>query len=153
MKNIIFSAIVGFAPAMAIAGGHTDFAGHGTGVTTDTKTIETTAGTHVQQTSSDVWIYDNPPEGFHEAIMAKCNYFSAFAAGMPQPVGGVGTCQAQDPDGDISLWNGTFQIDGTVLFAVVAGTGKWAALTGAKFQGKTRQSLGDASVYDFKPVN
>jgi hypothetical protein len=44
-------------------------------------------------------------------------------------------------------------MDGTILFAVVAGTGKWATLTGAKFQGKTRQSLGDASVYDFKPVN
>ena len=75
------------------------------------------------------------------------------ATSTSQPVGGVGTCQAQDPDGDISLWNGTFQMDGTILFAVVAGTGKWATLTGAKFQGKTRQSLGDASVYDFKPVN
>ena len=51
MKNIIFSAIVGFAPAMAIAGGHADFAGHGTAVATDTKTIEATSGTHVQQTS------------------------------------------------------------------------------------------------------
>ena len=35
MKNIILSAIAGFAPAMAIAGGHADFAGHGTAVTTD----------------------------------------------------------------------------------------------------------------------
>ncbi len=153
MKNIILSAIAGFAPAMAIAGGHADFAGHGTAVTTDTKTIEATTGTHVQQTSSDVWIYANPPEGFHEAMMAECNYFSVFAAGMQQPVGGVGTCQAHDPDGDISLWNGAFQIDGTIAVTIVAGTGKWAALTGAKFQGKTRQSLGDASVYDFKPVN
>ena len=100
-----------------------------------------------------MWIYDNPPEGFHEAMMAECNYFSVFAAGMQQPVGGVGTCQAHDPDGDISLWNGAFQIDGTIAVTIVAGTGKWATLTGAKFQGKTRQSLGDASVYDFKPAN
>ena len=153
MKNLILSYILGLAPAIASAGGHADFAGHGTGVTTDTKTIEATTGTHVQQTSSDVWIYDNPPEGFHAAMIANCNYFSAFAVGMPQPVGGVGICQASDPDGDISLWNGAFQIDGTILMSVVAGTGKWAALTGAKFQGKTRQSLGDANVYDFAPVN
>ena len=78
-------------------------------------------------------------------MMAECNYFSVFAAGMQQPVGGVGTCQAHDPDGDISLWNGAFQIDGTIAVTIVAGT---AALTGAKFQGKTRQSLGDASVYE-----
>ena len=63
MKHIILSAVLGFLPATAFAGGHADFAGHGTGVTTDTKTIDSTAGTHVQQTSSDVWIYDNPPEG------------------------------------------------------------------------------------------
>ena len=34
---------------MAIAGGHADFAGHGTAVTTDTKTIEATTGTHVHK--------------------------------------------------------------------------------------------------------
>ena len=34
-----------------------------------------------------------------------------------------------------------------------SGTGKWAALTGAKFQGKTRNSLDGGTVYDFAPVN
>jgi len=98
-------------------------------------------------------MYDNPPEGFPEAMRVNCNYFQVFAAGQQQPSGGIGVCQAYDPDGDISLNNGIFQPDGTIAVTIIAGTGKWAALTGAKFQGKTRHSLGGGAVYDFKPVN
>ena len=47
MKHLILSSILGLAPAMASAGGHADFAGHGTGVTTDTKTIEAVSYTHL----------------------------------------------------------------------------------------------------------
>ena len=53
MKNIILSAIVGFAPAMAFGSGNADFVGHGTSVNTDIKTSEATSETHVQVTSSD----------------------------------------------------------------------------------------------------
>ena len=50
MKNVIVSAIAGFAPAMVLGGGHADFVGHGTSVITDIKTSEATSGTHVQVT-------------------------------------------------------------------------------------------------------
>ena len=69
------------------------------------------------------------------------------------PIGGIGACQTHDPDGDISLNTGIFQPNGTIAVTITAGTGKWAALIGAKFQGKTRHSLGGASVYDFSPMN
>ena len=145
--------VLWFTPALAIAGGHAGFGGHGTAVRSDANTTEATSGSHAQITTKDVWIYDNPAEGFHVAQKATCHYFQVFATGKQQPSGGTATCQAVDPDGDISLWNGVFQSTGTLAFSVITGTGKWAALSGAKFQGKTRNSLGGASVYDFTPVN
>ena len=36
-------------------------------------------------------------------MKVNCNYFQVFASGQQQPVGGVGTCQAHDPDGDCSV--------------------------------------------------
>ena len=39
------------------------------------------------------------------------------------------------------------------MVTVMAGTGKWAALAGAKTQVKTRHSMDGASIYDFSPEN
>ena len=153
MKKIIAATLLVLAPFVAFAGGHSALVGSGTGVRIDLKTIEGTSGTHVQVNTSDIWMYENPPEGFPKAMKVNCNYFQVFATGQQQPIGGIGTCQALDPDGDISLNNGVFQPNGTIAVTIIAGTGKWAALTGAKFQGKTRHSLGGGAVYDFKPVN
>ena len=153
MKKIIVAAVLVLAPFFAFAGGHSALGASGTGVRIDLKTIEGTSGNHVQATTSDIWMYENPPEGFHKAMKVNCNYFQVFASGQQQPIGGVGTCQAHDPDGDVVLNNGIFQPDGTIAVTIIAGTGKWAALTGAKFQGKTRSRLEGGVVYDFKPVN
>ena len=153
MKKIISTILLSLAPFVAFAGGHSALGGSGTGVRTDLKTIEGTSGTHVQVTTSDIWMYENPPEGFPEAMKVNCNYFQVFATGQQRPNGGIGVCQAHDPDGDISLVNGVFQPDGTIALTIIAGTGKWAALIGAKFQGKTRDRVDGGVVYDFKPVN
>ena len=153
MKSIIVTILLAFAPFVAFAGGHSNLSASGTGVRIDLKTIEGTSGNHVQATTSDIWMYENPPEGFPEAMKVNCNYFQVFAAGQQRPNGGIGVCQAHDPDGDISLVNGIFQPDGTIALTIIAGTGKWAALIGAKFQGKTRDRVDGGVVYDFKPVN
>ena len=153
MKKFIAATLLVLAPFVAFAGGHSALGGSGTGVRIDLKTIEGASGTHVQVNTSDIWMYENPPEGFPKAMKVNCNYFQVFATGQQQPIGGIGTCQALDSDGDISLNNGVFQPDGTIAVTIIAGTGKWAALTGAKFQGKTRHSLDGGAVYDFKPVN
>ena len=153
MKRIVVTILLSLAPFVAFAGGHSALSGSWTGVRTDLKTIEGTSGTHVQVTTSDIWMYENPPEGFPEAMKVNCNYFQVFATGQQRPNGGIGVCQAHDPDGDISLVNGVFQPDGTIALTIIAGTGKWAALTGANFQGKTRNRLDGGVVYDFKPVN
>ena len=153
MKRIISTILLSLAPFVAFAGGHSALGGSGTGVRTDLKTIEGTSGTHVQVTTSDIWMYENPPEGFPEAMKVNCNYFQVFASGQQRPNGGIGVCQAHDPDGDISLVNGVFQPDGTIALTIIAGTGKWAALRGAEFQGKTRLRVDGGVVYDFKPVN
>ena len=153
MKKIFSTILLSLAPFVAFAGGHSALGGSGTGVRTDLKTIEGTSGTHIQVTTSDIWMYENPPEGFPEAMKVNCNYFQVFATGQQRPNGGIGVCQAHDPDGDISLVNGVFQPDGTIALTIIAGTGKWAALIGAKFQGKTRDRVDGGVVYDFKPVN
>ena len=153
MKRVITTILLSLAPFVAFAGGHSALGGSGTGVRTDLKTIEGTSGRHVQVTTSDIWMYENPPEGFPEAMKVNCNYFQVFATGQQRPNGGIGVCQAHDPDGDISLVNGVFQPDGTIALTIIAGTGKWAALIGAKFQGKTRDRVDGGVVYDFKPVN
>ena len=153
MKKLITTIMFVLAPAVSLAGGHSALGGTGTGVRIDLKTIEGTSGNHVQATTSDIWMYENPPEGFPEAVKMNCNYFQVFPTGQQRPNGGIGACQIHDPDGDISLINGVFQPDGTIALTIIAGTGKWAALTGAKFQGKTRLRVDAGVVYDIKPVN
>ena len=153
MKKLIATIIFVLAPAVSLAGGHSALGGTGTGVRIDLKTIEGTSGNHVQATTSDIWMYENPPEGFPEAVKMNCNYFQVFPTGQQRPNGGIGACQTHDPDGDISLVNGVFQPDGTIALTIIAGTGKWAALTGAKLQGKTRLRVDGGVVYDIKPVN
>ena len=153
MKKLIATIIFVLAPAVSLAGGHSALGGTGTGVRIDLKTIEGTSGNHVQATTSDIWMYENPPEGFPEAVKMNCNYFQVFPTGQQRPNGGIGACQTHDPDGDISLINGVFQPDGTIALTIIAGTGKWAALTGAKLQGKTRLRVDGGVVYDIKPVN
>ena len=153
MKNAILAWIICFAPALAFAGGHSEYGGHGTGYTVDTKTIEAASGMHLYQKTKDVWMSDNPPEGFPAAVSATCNWFMVFATGQQQPMGGAINCQAVNPNGDIGLFNGTFQPDGTVAPILIAGTGHWEALVGAKWIGKTTEDLGVSSVYTFTPAN
>ena len=151
MNKLIAATIMSMAPAVAFAGGHSAFSGHGTGVTVDTKTIEASSGMHFQQTTNDVWIYDNPPEGFPAAVKATCNWFMVFAAGQQQPSGGAVNCQAVNPDGSIGLFAGTFQPNGTVEPTLVAATGQWAPFIGATWIGQTTNDLGGSSVYKFEP--
>lgn len=109
---------------------------------------------HVQNTTNDVWIYDNPPEGFPPKINATCNCFIGFAAGQEQPIGGSVTCAPVDPNGDIAFFNGTFLPDGTVMPVLIAGTRNWSASIGAKWIGVTQDNpSATSSVYTFTPTN
>ena len=154
VKNSLLTVAIIVAPTLALSGGHSAFGGVGTGITVNTNVMQGTSGIHVQNTTNDVWIYDNPPEGFPPAINATCNWFLGFAAGQEQPVGGSVTCQAIDPNGDIALFNGTFQPDGTVMPVLIAGTGNWSASVGAKWIGATQNNPSEtSSVYTFTPTN
>ena len=134
-KSIIaFAALL--IPSLAISGGHAELGGYGTGVTVDTHVMEGTTGGLVMQTTQDVWIWENPPEGFPAASTATCNQYIAFGA-TPQPIGGAFVCRSVDPDGDVTLNTGAFQPDGSALITSVAATGKWAAYIGASWIGKT----------------
>ena len=137
MSKIVIAFVVLLMPSLALAGGHSGLGGNGTGVVVDLKTMEGKSGVLVHQTTSDVWIYDNPPEGFPKATSATCSQFIAFAMGQEQPVGGSFTCQVVDVDGDVALQSGAFQPDGTALITQVAGTGKWTAFVGTQLIGKT----------------
>ena len=68
MKKFITVIFLVFVPFDAFAGGHSNLSASGTGVRIDLKTIEGTSGNHVQATTSDIWMYENPPEGFHKAM-------------------------------------------------------------------------------------
>ena len=154
MKSIIATTLMVFAPFVAFAGGHSTLGGSGTGVRIDLKTIEGTSGTHVQVTTSDIWMYDNPPEGFPKATSATCSQFIAFAMGQEQPVGGSFTCQVVDVDGDVALQSGALQPDGTALITQVAGTGKWTAFVGTQLIGKTDiQVDAKTSTYSWTATN
>ena len=154
MKNLVSAIIVGLLPSLATAGGHSGFGGHGTQVVVDSHAMEGTSGALVRNVGKDVWIWDNPPEGFPAATAAECTQYIAFSTGQQQPIGGAVTCRVVDGDGDVFLNTGTFQPNGTVLLTNVAATGKWAAYVGAQWEGKTDIQV-DAmtSTYSFKPVN
>ena len=112
-KSIIaFAALL--IPSLAISGGHAELGGYGTGVTVDTHVMEGKTGGLVMQTTQDVWIWENPPEGFPAASTATCNQYIAFGA-TPQPIGGAFVCRSVDPDGDVTLNTGAFQPDGSAL--------------------------------------
>ena len=81
MRKIVIAFVVLLMPSLALAGGHSGLGGNGTGVVVDLKTMEGKSGVLVHQTTSDVWIYDNPPEGFPKATSATCSQFIAFAMG------------------------------------------------------------------------
>ena len=154
MRKIVIAFVVLLMPSLALAGGHSGLGGNGTGVVVDLKTMEGKSGVLVHQTTSDVWIYDNPPEGFPKATSATCSQFITFATGQQQPVGGALTCQVVDPDGDVSIHMGAFQGDGTVLITQVSGTGKWAALVGSQVIGKTDIQIdAKTSTYSWTAVN
>ena len=153
MKKIVIVALLAVVPTLSFAGGHGDLGGHGTGVTIDTHVMEGKTGGLVMQTTQDVWIWDNPPEGFPAASTATCNQYIAFGA-TPQPIGGVFVCRSVDPDGDVSLNTGAFQPDGSAMITSIAATGKWAAYVGASWIGKTTIQAGEnGTVYTFTPTN
>ena len=152
MKNIFATMTLLLFPFIAFAGGHSELGGHGTGIIADTKVFEGKTGMLVQNMTQDVWIWDNPPEGFDAATNASCIQTISFAKGQEAPLGGTVTCTVVDETGDVFINTGTFGGDG-VLLTLVGGTGKWAAYTGAQWRGKNRLSLAGGSIYDFSPVN
>ena len=153
MKNLATAALLTCFPALVFAGGHGSLGGHGTGVTIDTHVMEGKTGGLVMQTTQDVWIWDNPPEGFPAASTATCNQYIAFGA-TPQPIGGTFVCRSVDQDGDITLNTGAFQPDGSAMITSIAATGKWAAYVGASWIGKTTiQACENGTVYTFTPTN
>ena len=153
MKKIVTAALVAFVPALSFAAGHADLGGYGTGITIDTEVMEGKTGGLVMQTTQDIWVWDNPPEGFPAASTATCNQYVAFGT-TPQPIGGTFVCRSIDTDGDVTLNTGTFQPDGSAMITSIAATGKWAAYVGASWIGKTTIQAGEnATVYTFTPTN
>ena len=153
MKKSILALVALLMPAVALSGGHAELGGYGTGVTIDTHVMEGKTGGLVMQTTQDVWIWENPPEGFPAASTATCNQYIAFGA-TPQPIGGAFVCRSVDADGDVTLNTGAFQADGSALITSVAATGKWAAYIGASWIGKTTIQAGEnGTVYTFTPTN
>ncbi|MBL6840185.1 MAG: hypothetical protein ISQ82_05390 [Rhodobacteraceae bacterium] len=151
-KSIIaFTALL--IPSLAISGGHAELGAYGTGATVDTHVMEGKTGGLVMQTTQDVWIWENPPEGFPAAPTATCNQYIAFGA-TSQPIGGAFVCRSVDPDGDVTVNTGAFQPDGSALITSVAATGKWAAYIGASWIGKkTIQADENGTVYTFTPTS
>ena len=154
MRYLVIAALIFISPSLGLAGGHSGLSGYGTGVTVDTHAMEGTSGTLVRNVGKDVWIWDNPPEGFPAATAAECTQYIAFATGQQQPVGGTVTCRVVDGGGDVFLNTGTFQPNGTALLTMVAATGKWNAYVGAQWEGKSDIQVDSmASTYSFTLVN
>ena len=154
MKCFILSALITITPLLGFAGGHSGFGGTGTGITTESEVIEGKSGTLVKNTTSDIWMWDNLPEGFHAATSAQCTQFLAFATGQQQPLAFSVTCLSVDPDGDITMSVLAPHESGRALITQVAGTGKWEAYNGIQFIGGTDIQIDNSkSVYSWKPIN
>ena len=155
MKKLIFCALFGIFPLVGFSDGHPALnGGVGTGITIDNQVMEGKSGVLVKNTTQDVWMWDNPPEGFPKATSATCSQFLAFKTGQEQPVGASFTCLSVDPDGDVSISVGAPQPSGRFLITQVAGTGKWEAYNGNQFiGGNDIQVDASTSVYSWKPVN
>ena len=154
MRKIAIAVLISITSSLGLAGAHSGFGGHLTQVIIDTHVMEGTSGALVRNVGKDVWVWDNPPEGFPAATAAECTQYIAFATGRQQPVGGTVTCRVADVDGDVFLNTGTFQPNGTVLLTNVAATGKWAAYVGAQWEDKTDIQVNSmTSTYSFTPVN
>jgi len=152
LKHLALAISVAATPNLTLAGGHSKFSGQGTSVITGSNVMEGSTGVLLSQTSEDVWIWDNAPEGYPAASTASCTQYLAFATGQMMPLGFVNVCQQVDVDGDVNLLQANPQADGSFLVTQIAGTGKWAAFTGAKWVGQTNVNIGqNASVYSFSP--
>ena len=102
-RKFLLSAAIILAPTLTSAGGHSAFGGHGTSVITGSSTMEGKTGVLLSQTSEDVWIWDNAPEGYPTASTASCMQYIAFATGQMMPLGFINVCQQVDVDGDVNL--------------------------------------------------
>jgi len=153
MKKMLTGSILALMPTLALAGGHSGLGGTGTGITVDNEVMEGKTGVLVKNTTSDVWTWDNPPEGFHKATAATCTQFLTFAVGQEQPVGFVATCMSVDPDGDVSVSLLTPHPDGA-LITQTSGTGKWEAYNGVKWIGGTDIQIdANTSTYSWKATD
>ena len=92
----------------------------GTGITINKEVIELKSGTLVKNTTSDVWMWGNLPEGFPKATSATCTQFLAFASGQQQAVRFSFTCLSVNSDGDISISVGAPHKSGRALITQVA---------------------------------
>ena len=153
LKNVVSAISISLLPSLALAGGHSGLGGKGTGTVVELKTMEGKSGVLVRQTTKDIWLWDNPPEGFHKATTATCTQFLTFATGQEQPVGFNAVCQSVDPDGDVAVSLLTPHPEGA-LITQTSGTGKWAALNGIKFIGGTDIQIDSKnSTYSWRPEN
>ena len=153
MKYLILFVFILFLPLFSLAGGHSEIRGTGTAKTIDTQVMEGKSGVLVKSTTSDVWIWENLPEGFPTATSAQCTQFLAIASGQEQPISFSFTCLSVDPDGDITMSIGAPHESGRALITQVVGTGKWEAFNGIQFIGGTDTQIDDStSVYSWKAI-
>lgn len=152
MIRILTAATLALLPSIVLAGGHAGMGGIGTGITSDNQVMEGKTGVLVKKTTNDVWIWDNPPEGFHKATAATCTQVLTFAAGQEQPIGYNGICMSVDPDGDVAVSLLTPHPEGA-LITQTSGTGKWEAYNGIKFIGKTTNQIDpNTTTYSWTPT-
>ena len=153
MRKMLAALTLALIPTLTLAGGHSGLGGTGTGITVDNQVMEGKTGFLVKNTTSDVWMWDNPPEGFHKATTATCTQVLTFAVGQEQPVGFVATCMSVDPDGDVSVSLLTPHPEGA-LITQTSGTGKWEAYNGGKWIGGTDIQIdASTSIYSWKATD
>jgi hypothetical protein len=80
MRKIVIAFAVLLMPSLALAGGHSGLGGNGTGITVDNEVMEGKTGFLVKNTTSDVWTWDNPPEGFLQGYSSNLHAISNFCS-------------------------------------------------------------------------
>ena len=134
------------------AGGHMKgWEATGTQIPISSETVTGKTGSITHMKSTDIWDYSKAPEGMPRVVKATCHNTVVTNSGGAM-LGGIGVCESVDPNGDVSLFYGTFGKDGVYSATMAQGTGVYEKYVGLEITGGFIGQLPDGSgIYHMTP--
>jgi len=144
MKRVFaIITVIALSPAMSLAEGHDLFSNKFFSTITSEEMMEGKTGHIHHATNDSLWDWTDAPDGWPKANSAKC-HLSNVLSDEKKPLFGVWFCESIDPDGDVSLWSGSWNVAKKISTGhLVGGTGKYANAGPRKCNLKTLVRISD----------